>query len=162
MNSLLEFAENKKGKYTFVEGYNVGGKTGTAQKYKESGGIDQGKYISSFIGTYPADNPDYIVFVMVDEPSAGAYYGSIVAAPYGKEIFMRMFEYLGEEKQDETIVAEYVEMPNIVGESLTNASIILKELGLFYELDGEGEYVIEQLPPVGTSIAKGTTIVLKT
>ena len=162
VNSLLEFAENKTGKYTFVEGYNVGGKTGTAQKYKESGGIDQGKYISSFIGTYPADNPDYIVFVMVDEPGAGAYYGSIVAAPYGKEIFSKMFEYLGEKKQDESVVTEYVEMPNVVGESLTNASIILKQAGLFFELDGDGEFVSMQLPPVGTSIAKGTTIILKT
>ncbi len=162
VNTLLEFAENKTGKYTFVEGYNVGGKTGTAQKYKESGGIDQGKYISSFIGTYPADDPEYIVFVMVDEPSAGAYYGSIVAAPYGKIIFSNLFEYLGEEKQDESVNVEYVTMPNLVGLSLTEASIELKKLNLYYELDGEGEFITEQLPPVGSSIQEGSTIVLIT
>ena len=162
VNTLLEFAENKTGKYTFVEGYNVGGKTGTAQKYKESGGIDQGKYISSFIGTYPADDPEYIVFVMVDEPSAGAYYGSIVAAPYGKIIFSNLFEYLGEEKQDESVKVEYVTMPNLVGLSLTEASIELKKLNLYYELDGEGEFITEQLPPVGSSIQEGSTIVLIT
>ena len=162
VNSLLEFAENKTGKYTFVEGYNVGGKTGTAQKYKESGGIDQGKYISSFIGTYPADNPEYVVFVMVDEPSAGAYYGSIVAAPYGKLIFTNMFEYLGEKKQDESVVVEYVTMPDLVGSNLTDASVILKQLGLYFELDGEGEFIERQLPPANTQIAKGSTIVLIT
>lgn len=162
INSLLEFAENKTGKYTFVEGYNVGGKTGTAQKYKETGGIDQGKYISSFIGTYPADNPRYILFIMVDEPSAGAYYGSIVAAPYGKIIFSKLFEYLGEKKQDENVVVEYVVMPDLVGLSLTEAAVELKKLGLEYELDGTGEYVIRQLPPEGTELPKGTTVVLVT
>ncbi len=162
INSLLEFAENKTGKYTFVEGYNVGGKTGTAQKYKETGGIDQGKYISSFIGTYPADNPRYILFIMVDEPSAGAYYGSIVAAPYGKIIFSKLFEYLGEKKQDENVVVEYVVMPDLVGLSLTEAAVELKKLGLEYELDGTGEYIIRQLPPEGTELPKETTIVLVT
>ena len=162
VNSLLEGAENKTGKYTFVEGYNVGGKTGTAQKYSESGGIDQGKYISSFIGTYPADNPEYLVFVMVDEPGAGAYYGSIVAAPYGKIIFTELFDYLNEEKQDPSVVTEYVTMPNLVGLSLTDAAVELKKIGLYYELDGEGEYVTAQLPPPNTSIQVGTTIVLIT
>ncbi len=162
VNGLLEFAENKTGKYTFVSGYNVGGKTGTAQKYKESGGIDTGKYISSFIGTYPADKPQYVVFIMVDEPSNGAYYGSIVAAPYGREIFTNFFDYLGEEKQDESVIIEYVEMPDLVRKSLTESALILKDLGLEYELDGEGKYIERQLPPAGTKIAKGTTILLVT
>ena len=162
VNYLLEFAENKKGKYTFVEGYNVGGKTGTAQKYKEGGGINQGKYISSFIGTYPADDPKYIVYIMVDEPSNGAYYGSIVAAPYGKIKISKMFDYLGEKKQDETAKIEYVSMPNLIGKSITEAAVVLKQLELDYEIDGDGEYVSGQLPPQGTEIAKGTIIVLKT
>lgn len=162
VNYLLELAENKTGKYTFVEGYNVGGKTGTAQKYSESGGIAQGKYISSFIGTYPADDPEYIVFIMVDEPSAGAYYGSIVAAPYGKIVFSNLFDYLNEPKQDESVVIEYVDMPNVVGLSLADAAVALKNLGLYYELDGEGEYITSQLPPAGTSLQVGTTVVLIT
>lgn len=162
VNKLLEFAENKTGKWTFVEGYNVGGKTGTAQKYKEGGGIDQGKYISSFIGTYPADNPRYIVFVMVDEPSAGAYYGSIVAAPYGKEIFSGMFDYLAEKKQSEQVMIEYVEMPDLQGKSLSESIILLKSQDFEYEIDGEGEYVLKQLPPAGTTLQKGDTVLLIT
>ncbi|MBQ8792222.1 MAG: PASTA domain-containing protein [Clostridia bacterium] len=162
VNGLLEFAENKTGKYTFVEGYNVGGKTGTAQKYKEGGGIDQGKYISSFIGTYPADNPKYIVFIMVDQPGAGAYYGSIVAAPYGREVFSGMFDYLDEKKQSEDVEIEYVIMPEIEGKSLAETAVILKTLGLEYELDGEGEYITKQLPPAGTSVQKGSSVLLIT
>lgn len=162
VNLLLEKAENKTGNYTFVEGYNVGGKTGTAQKYSESGGIAQGKYISSFIGTYPADDPQYLVFIMVDEPSAGAYYGSIVAAPYGKIVFSNLFEYLGEKKQDESVTINYVEMPSLVGDSLADAGSKLKALNLCYELDGEGEFVLAQLPPAGSMLAEGTYVVLIT
>ena len=161
VNTLLEKATNKLEPYTFVEGYNVGGKTGTAQKYKQGGGIDQGKYISSFLGSYPANDPEYILLLLVDEPGAGAYYGSVVAAPYGKEVFSGIFEYLSIEK-DSSDPVEYVTMPSLVGISLTDASVILKQLGLFYELDGEGEYILQQLPPQGTSLAKGTTIVLIT
>lgn len=162
VNELLEFAENKTGKYTFVEGYNVGGKTGTAQKYKETGGIDQGKYISSFVGTYPANNPKYVLFVMVDEPSAGAYYGSIVAAPYGKQIFSGLFDYLNEKKQDDNIITEYTQMPDVVGKSLAEALVLLKEAKLECEIDGDGEYILEQLPPFGTTLATGTIVLLNT
>ncbi len=162
VNYLLEKATNKIEPYTFVEGYNVGGKTGTAQKYKESGGIDTGKYISSFIGTYPANNPEYILLLLVDEPSAGAYYGSVVAAPYGKEIFSGMFEYLNIKKDDESVEVEYVEMPSLIGYSLAEGVETLRKLGLNYEIDGEGQIISAQLPPQGTQIEKGGTIILIT
>ncbi len=162
VNQLLEYAENKTGKYTFIEGYNVGGKTGTAQKYKETGGIDQGKYISSFIGTYPADDPKYALIVLVDEPGAGVYYGSIVAAPYGKQVFENLFVYLNEEKQDPSVVVEKVVMPNLVGLSLGDALIELKKIGLFCEIEGDGGVIKEQLPPAGTLINEGSTILLTT
>ena len=162
VNQLLEYAENKTGKYTFIEGYNVGGKTGTAQKYKETGGIDQGKYISSFIGTYPADNPKYALIVLVDEPGAGVYYGSLVAAPYGKQIFENLFVYLNEEKQDPSVVVEKVVMPNLVGLPLGDALIELKKIGLFCEIEGDGGVIKEQLPPAGTLINEGSTILLTT
>jgi stage V sporulation protein D (sporulation-specific penicillin-binding protein) len=73
------------GKKAYIEGYRVGGKTGTAQKY-ENGRIAAGKYVSSFVGFFPADKPKYLTLVIVDEPK-GAYYGSVVAAPCAKEIF---------------------------------------------------------------------------
>ena len=81
------------GKNAAVPGVRVGGKTGTAQKY-ENGQIARGKYISTFIGFAPAEQPEYITLFMVDEP-VGAYYGGVVAAPYVGEIYQNMFEYLG-------------------------------------------------------------------
>lgn len=162
VNNLLQKAENKQGDFTFVEGYNVGGKTGTAQKYDETGKIAQGKYISSFIGTYPADNPKYLFMILVDEPSAGAYYGSLVAAPYGKSFFGQLFEFYDLPKDNQDIVLEEVIMPQVTGMSLTNAVSLLKKTGLNYEIDGEGGVVKQQLPPAGTKLIKGSTILLTT
>lgn len=84
--SLLEgVVANGSGSKAFIEGYRVGGKTGTAQKF-ENGAIAQGKYVSSFLGFFPANDPQYLALVIVDEPQ-GAYYGSVVAAPAAAEIF---------------------------------------------------------------------------
>ena len=73
------------GKKAYVDGYRVGGKTGTAQKYVD-GRIAQGKYVSSFVGFFPTNAPKYLALVIVDEPK-GAYYGSVVAAPCAGEVF---------------------------------------------------------------------------
>ncbi|MBQ8309098.1 MAG: stage V sporulation protein D [Clostridia bacterium] len=73
------------GKKAYIDGYRIGGKTGTAQKF-ENGRIAAGKYVSSFVGFFPADAPKYLALVVVDEPQ-GAYYGSVVAAPCAREIF---------------------------------------------------------------------------
>lgn len=78
------------GKKAYIEGYRVGGKTGTAQKY-EDGRIAAGKYVSSFVGFFPANDPEYLALIIVDEPE-GVYYGSAVAAPVAKEIFKDIIE----------------------------------------------------------------------
>lgn len=78
------------GKKAFLDGYEVGGKTGTAQKY-EDGRIAVGKYVSSFVGFFPASAPKYLTLVIVDEPQ-GAYYGSVVASPVAKEIFQGIID----------------------------------------------------------------------
>ena len=76
------------GKKAYIDGYRIGGKTGTAQKF-ENGHIAMGKYVSSFVGFFPVDKPKYLTLVIVDEPQ-GAYYGSVVAAPCAREIFERI------------------------------------------------------------------------
>ena len=78
------------GKKAYIDGYRIGGKTGTAQKY-ENGRIASGKYVSSFVGFFPVDNPKYLTLVIVDEPQ-GAYYGSVVASPCAREIFQGIID----------------------------------------------------------------------
>ena len=76
------------GNKAYIEGYRVGGKTGTAQKY-ENGVIAQGKYVMSFIGFFPSFDPKYLALCVVDEPIGGKY-GSTVAAPLVKEVFEKI------------------------------------------------------------------------
>ena len=84
--SMLEGVVTEgSGKNAYIAGYKVGGKTGTAQKY-EDGKITSGKYVSSFVGFFPSDEPRYLALITVDEPQ-GTYYGSAVAAPVAKNIF---------------------------------------------------------------------------
>ena len=138
------------------------GKTGTAQKY-ENGVIASGKYVSSFVGIYPAEKPEYILLIAVDEPSAGAYYGSLVAAPYGKMFFERMFQLL-DIMPDLAIenVEKNIIVPNLVGKGLVNAVSQLVEMGLQYEIQGEGEVVLSQILPAGAKTFKNDVILLVT
>ena len=160
LKEYMRFAINKTGDFTYVEGYNIGGKTGTANKYNEKGQIASGKYMSSFIGTYPADNPEYILMLIVDEPGAGAYYGGLVAAPYGKIFYSKLFKYINAEKDDPNASVEYLVMPEVEGLSVVDAVKKLLEVGLEYEIDGFGTVVKKQLPPAGTSLQKGDCVVL--
>lgn len=161
LNAMLEGVVSKTGKYTFVPGYEIGGKTGTSQKY-ENGTIARGKYVSSFIGTYPASSPEYVLILMVDEPGTGAYYGSVVASPYAKEIFAGMFDYLNIKPDDPALASAEVAtvtMPDLINKTLTEAVTTLVSLGLSYEIDGEGLTITNQLPPAGTKV-KVTDIVI--
>ena len=88
---LEDVVTNGSGKQAYLEGYRVGGKTGTAQKY-ENGKIADGKYVSSFVGFFPSHAPRYIALIVVDEP-VGVHYGSTVAAPYAKMIFEQIIQY---------------------------------------------------------------------
>ena len=161
MCELLENVVSKgSGKKASVQGYRIGGKTRTAQKY-ENGHIAQGKYVSSFVGFAPVENPKYAILMIVDEPSSYAYYGSIVAAPSVSDVFSRIFAY---EKTAPTMdeSAEYVTMPAIEGMSYSDAIKQLKELSLNFEVDGEGDTILSALPLYGEQIAKGDVVLLRT
>ena len=89
MKTLLEKVVSEgTGKKSFIEGYRIGGKTATSQKLPRG----SGKYIASFIGFAPADNPEIIGIVLIDEPT-GAYYGGTIAAPVMREIFENVLPY---------------------------------------------------------------------
>lgn len=91
VNAMLEkVVSDGSGKNAFIEGYRVAGKTGTAQKY-QNGVIAAGKYVSSFVGYFPANAPQYLALVIIDEP-VGQYYGSTVAAPYAKKVFQGIID----------------------------------------------------------------------
>lgn len=149
----------------FIPGYRVSGKTGTSQKY-EDGKIVQ-KYVSSFVGAFPADKPEYVVLVIADEPSAGNYFGSVVATPYAKLIFEGIIKYKNyapteNVEEDEKLLEKNILMPNLVGLSLTKTVALLSSLGLQYEIAGEGECVTSQTPPPNTYVFKNSIVILNT
>ncbi len=160
---LLYQALSKTGEMSFVPGYKVAGKTGTAQKYGADGKISRGKYVSSFFGFLDRENPEYALLLCVDEPSTGAYYGSVVAKPYAKTIYEKIIAYKNFSPDDETKIEDKkVSTPNLVGLSISKALVELEKMGVYYEVDGEGEFVLDQFPSKDVEISKSTTILIKT
>ena len=160
---LLEQSLSKTGEMTFVNGYRVAGKTGTAQKYGSDGKIAQGKYVSSFFGFLNGkEKPEYALMLCVDEASAGAYYGSVVAKPYAKIIFEKIIEYKNIECDGEKVEVKKVVMPNLIGKSLSFACNTLTELNIDYEIDGDNGVVLGQFPKAGVELTCGDCVVLRT
>lgn len=164
LNTMLEkVVDSGGGKRAKVAGFSIAGKTGTAQKY-QNGAIANGKYIASFMGYAPADNPEYIVLVTVDEPQ-GAYYGGVVAAPVAKQIFEKIFEIRGTEasanvESEKKSLEANIVIPNLVGKSLTAAAEIVTQLGLRYLVSGEGSVVTAQIAPPESLAFSGDTVLL--
>ena len=153
------------GKNAKVAGYRIGGKTGTSED-----GVNTNKYVTSFLGVAPIDNPQAVVLVTLYNPTGeGGHQGGGVAAPVGGQIFSEILPYLEVNKTDEgEEVVEKVQTPDILGKSLKEAESILKENGLetvyesdSEEIDKENTYIEEQTPKAGIIVNKGSKIYLK-
>ena len=149
---------------TFIEGYHIGGKTGTAQKPSESGGYGEGKYISSFVGMAPANDPKVTVMITVDEPSNGAYYAAQVAVPYVKPLFTEIFNYLNSKFFDDNKekINKDVVIPEVRNMEVANAKKMLKDSGLDCKVDGGGEKIVNMTPYPGSAVKEGSQITLYT
>ena len=161
LRSYLERTVTKDGPDgSFVQGYNVGGKTGTAQKVDPTTGTySTDKYISSMIALAPVENPQITVFIAVDEPSNGAYYGGEVAAPLMKELFQEVFKYMDSPLAKERFsIYKNVIIPDVRGKSIEEAKQILKENGLEAEVKGNGKTVVSMETYPGSTVKEGTTI----
>ena len=146
---------------TFIDGYHIGGKTGTASKMENGRYID-GKYISSFVGMAPVDDPKVTVMITVDEPSTGIYYASQVAAPYAKSLFMDIFNYLNNKFSNEgenKIAKEHI-IPEIRGMKKDDAIKVLSDLNLECEIDTDGDKVASVKPYPGTAVKEGSKITI--
>ena len=147
---------------TFIDGYHIGGKTGTAQKVID-GKYGEGKYISSFVGMAPADDPRITIMITVDEPSNGEYYAAQVAVPYAKPLFTDIFNYLNGKSSDENSsrIIKDVIIPEVRNMKCQDAKKVLKDIGLDCNIDGDGE-VINMTPYPGSSVKEGSKITLYT
>lgn len=154
------------GKKAFIEGYHIAGKTGTAQKVINGVYAPQ-KYISSFAGMAPADDPKITILVSIDEPDPSNYYAGQIATPIAKQLFNDIFNYL-EIKVDASSedvsnsMKKDVIIPEIRGEKKADALKILKEQHLDFDIDSNGEYIIGINPLPGYSVKEGSKIILYT
>lgn len=150
------------GHNAYIGGYRVGGKTGTAQK-AVNGKYLSGNYITSFIGFLPADDPQIVVYIAVDNAKGITQYGGTVAAPIAKNVLESAIDILDIEKRDDAIEREYLftdkqyaEVPNVVGMSVKDA---IKELKKFkVEYSGSGDVITYQSPSAGENVYEGETI----
>ncbi len=162
MKELLEaVVSDGTGKRAYLPGFRIGGKTATSEKLPRS----SNQYISSFIGFAPADNPQVIAMVLIEDP-VGIYYGGTIAAPVIASLFDNILPYLGiEERYSEAEIAKYnigtFEMPDFLGKSKKEVKDMLKiyDFGELYSL-GEGETVTEQFPLSGETVNKDSDLIL--
>ncbi len=141
------------GKNAQVDGWNVGGKTGTAQIYKD-GRIEKNLHIGSFVGFAPVEDPKVAVLVIVDEAQVKPDYGGTTAAPFASQILSEILPMLGVPKTDTGERAQ-VTMPEVTGMNVADAKAILRELGIDAVTDGANPFVTGQLPPAGTKVTEG-------
>lgn len=163
LRSYLERTVTKDGPDgSFIQGYNVGGKTGTAQKVDpQTGTYSSDKYISSMIALAPVENPQITVFIAVDEPSNGLYYGGEVAAPLMKELFEEVFKYMDSPLAKERFsIYKNVIIPDVRGKSIEEAKEILKANNLEAEVKGNGKSIVSMDTYPGSTVKEGTTITI--
>ena len=154
------------GKNAKVAGYRIGGKTGTSED-----GVNTNKYVTSFCGVAPIDNPQVVVLVTLYNPTGeGGHQGGGVAAPVGGQIFSEILPYLEVNKQvleeDNEEVIEQIQVPDVMGKSLKEAKQILKESNLeMYieteEVDMENTYVKNQIPSSGITVNENSKVIVE-
>lgn len=146
-------------KNAYVAGYRVAAKTGTSEKI----GDDRTARIGSCVGYAPADAPQIAVIIVVDEPTDGSRYGSVVAAPYVANVLEAILPYLGVEAvyTEEEQANLSLPVPNCLGWSAAQAGHVLAQSGFDYTFVGEGLFVRAQSPSAGSAILRnGAHIVL--
>ena len=162
--ALESVVTNGTGRPAFIDGYRVGGKTGTAQKVKD-GRYMVGNYIVSFIGFLPADDPEVVVYIAIDNAKGVTQYGGTVAAPIARQVLLDSIDALNIKKREGASDKKYnyndkkyIEVPNVEGMSVEHA---MKELKSFkVEFSGSGNNVSIQTPSAGERILEGETVKL--
>lgn len=144
------------GKYAYIDGYRIGGKTGTAQKV-ENGKYLVNNYIMSFMAVVPANDPKAILYLAIDNPKNTALLSSYTTAPIARKILLDIIDALNIEKQKDGIEKikqwddiKYVEVPNLIGMTLKEATRVTYPVEI--DVTGNGDKIVEQSPSPGERI----------
>ena len=172
MREILEsVVAEGSGSRAGVPGYRIGGKTGTAQKVVD-GGYQTGKYVASFFGFFPADDPELALLVLIDEPKGKQYYGGEIAAPVAGELFREVIRYLDykpayqEQEAASSAVMEVV-VPEIRDLTLAEGNELLRKNHLTSQLEtqssmGDQAVIVDLFPKPGTTVPAYSNVLLYT
>lgn len=164
--ALESVVANGSGRTSYIDGYRVGGKTGTAQKV-ENGHYMANNYILSFIGFLPADNPQVVVYIAIDNPKGTVQYGGTTVGPLSKSVLKDCIKALNIPKSDGGMTKKYqwpnpktILVPDVIGKTINEAKNEL--IGLNVVVVGDGEKVLYQSPEPKTKLDEGKIIRLFT
>ena len=150
------------GKSAYIEGYRIGGKTGTAQKV-ENGVYLVGNYIMSFMAIVPSNNPEAVLYLAIDNPKNTALLSSYTTTPIARRILLDIIDALDIEKQEGEMEKDLEwtdisthKVPNVVGKSVEDAKKKLDQFTIKYS--GNGNTVVAQSPEAGENLEEGGTI----
>ncbi len=149
------------GKNAYLAGFRIAGKTGTSEKQPRG----NGKYVASFVGFAPADDPEIVCLVILDQPPVGStYYGGLIAAPVVKNILEESLQYLGVEPEytQEELEMIDITVPDVTGMSRKEAEATLKEIGVNITFKGQGDIVLDQVPKPYSKLARNSKVVAYT
>lgn len=162
--ALESVVANGGGKVTYIDGYRVGGKTGTAQKV-QNGRYLENNYIMSFMAVLPSNDPEIVLYLAIDNPKKTALLSSYTTTPFVRKILLDIINIMDIEKQDnqkekdyEWMDKKYYEVPNVIGMAKKEAKKYLT--GFEIEYVGEGDIVVSQTPSAGTRYYETGTIKL--
>ena len=152
------------GKSAYIDGYRIGGKTGTAQK-AVNGSYLANNYIMSFVGIVPSNNPEAVLYIAIDNPKDTALLSSYTTTPIARRILLDIIDALGIEKQEGGVEKDYewtdkvyYKVKNVVGKSPDEAKKALEHFSIEYS--GSGDVIISQSPKAGTRLEDGSTVKL--
>lgn len=160
--ALESVVANGTGRNAYIANYRVGGKTGTAQKV-QNGVYMVGNYITSFIGFLPADDPEVVVYIAIDNAKGVTQYGGTVAAPVARSVMLAAIDSMQIEERHDGMIKEYIYgdkrynvVSNVVGMTTREAVENLKNFKV--EFSGSGSKVKYQTPIAGTVTTQGEVI----
>lgn len=152
------------GKAAYIDGYRIGGKTGTAQKV-ENGAYLVNNYIMSFVGIVPSNDPEAVLYIAIDNPKNTALLSSYTTTPIARRILLDIIEALDIEKQEGGLEKDYIwsdkiyyQVPNVVGKTKEEATKLLEKFHVEYS--GSGNVVLSQSPEDDERIEEGATVKL--
>ena len=152
------------GKSAYIDGYRIGGKTGTAQK-AVNGAYLANNYIMSFVGIVPSNDPEAVLYIAIDNPKDTALLSSYTTTPIARRILLDIIDALDIEKQEEGVEKDwewtdkvYYEVADVVGKTPEEAKKLLEHFSIEYS--GSGDVIISQSPEAGTRLEDGSTVKL--